>query len=57
MAKLGRPATGHKPVLSVRMDPEALRRAREHAKSRRKVLGAWLEEAIREKIEREKDHG
>ena len=57
MAKLGRPATGHKPVISVRMDPAALMSAKKHAKSRRRVLGAWLEEAIREKIEREKDDG
>jgi len=54
MAKLGRPATGHKPVLSIRMDRAALMRAKKHAKSRRRVLGAWLEEAIEEKIDRER---
>ena len=53
MANLGRPPTGHKPVISIRMDPAALARAKKHAKSRRRVLGAWLEEAIREKMERE----
>jgi len=53
MAKLGRPATGHKPVVSIRMDPEALKRAKGHVKSRRRVLGEWLEAAIREKMERE----
>ncbi len=57
MAKIGRPATGHKPVLSVRMDPAALERAKVHVKSRRRVLGAWLEEAIREKIDRESKNG
>lgn len=53
MVKLGRPATGHKPVVSVRMAPEALKMAKDHAKATRKSLGVWLEEAIREKIERE----
>ena len=51
-----RPATGHKPVISIRMDPEALKRAKAHTKSRRRVLGEWLEEAIREKMEREDVH-
>ncbi len=56
MAKLGRPATGNKPVLSVRMKPEALKMAKDHAKGVKKPLGAWLEEAI-EKIAREGTHG
>ena len=56
MAKLGRPATGHKPVLSVRMAPEALRKAKQRAKAVRKPLGAWLEEAIQEKVTREGTH-
>ena len=56
MAKLGRPATGHKPVVSIRMDPGVLKRAKGHVKSRRRALGEWLEEAIREKMERESNH-
>ena len=56
MAERGRPATGHKPVLSVRMAPEALRMAKQHARATRKPLGAWLEEAVREKIAREGNH-
>ena len=53
MAPMGRPATGHKPVVSIRMAPEALRRALQHAKVERKTLGQWLEEAVNEKKERE----
>ncbi len=53
MARIGRPATGHKPVVSIRMAPEALKRALRHAKGQKKSLGQWLEEAIQEKIERE----
>ena len=56
MARIGRPATGQKPVVSVRMAPEALKRALEHAKERKTPLGRWLEEAIQEKIEREVNH-
>ncbi len=54
---MGRPATGHKPVQSVRMDPDVLKRALLHAKAHDRVLGEWLEEAIREKIKREGNHG
>ena len=50
---MGRPPTGHKPRLSVRMEPEALRSARERAKAERKTVGRWLEEAIREKLEQD----
>ena len=53
MAQRGRPATGHKPVLSVRMAPEVLMAAKGHARGLKKALGAWLEEAIKEKMERE----
>jgi len=53
MAGKGRPATGHKPVVSIRMAPEALKRALRHAKGRRKPLGQWLEEAVEEKITRD----
>ena len=50
---MGRPPTGSKPRLSVRMDREALRLAGERAKAAGKTVGKWLEEAIREKAERE----
>ena len=53
MARIGRPATGHKPVMSIRIAPEAIKRALRHAKGQKKPLGQWLEEAIQEKIERE----
>ena len=52
--RLGRPPTGNKPRLSVRMEPEALRLANERAKAEGKTVGRWLEEAIREKLERER---
>ena len=51
--RMGRPPTGYKPRLSVRMEPEALKLAVERAKSERKTVGSWLEEAIREKLERD----
>jgi len=35
------------------MDPDALRLANERAKTAGKTVGRWLEEAIREKVERE----
>ena len=50
---MGRPPTGQKPRLSVRMDREALRRANERAKSEGTTVGRWLEAAIREKLERD----
>ena len=53
MKRMGRPPTGCQPNLSVRMEPAALRLANERAKVQRKTVGAWLEEAIREKAERE----
>jgi len=37
----------------VLIDPEALHKARVEALRSKKTLGAWLEEAIDEKIERE----
>ena len=57
MKRVGRPPTGHQPRLSVRMDPSMLKLASEHAKSQGHAVGRWLEEAIREKIEREKEAG
>jgi len=38
---------------NVKIDPEALHRARVEALRSKKTLGEWLEEAIDEKIERE----
>ena len=51
--KPGRPRTGRTPNFSIRIDPDALQRARDAAFSRKKTLGHWLEEAITEKIKRE----
>ncbi len=53
MRRVGRPPTGHQPRLSVRMEPSMLKLASEHAKGKGHTVGKWLEEAIREKIERE----
>ena len=50
---MGRPPTGQQPRLSIRMDREALRVANEMAKAVGTTVGRWLEEAIREKVERE----
>ena len=44
-----------KPTTSIRVDPEVLRQARIAAITSKKTLGKWLEEAIIEKIEREKN--
>ncbi len=44
-----------KPNTSIRIDPEAVHQARLAALTQRKTLGQWLEEAIEEKIEREKE--
>ncbi|MBA7666575.1 hypothetical protein ES703_74656 [subsurface metagenome] len=38
---------------NVKIDPEALHRARVEALRERKTMGQWLEELIEEKIERE----
>lgn len=55
--RMGRPPSGHQPRLSVRMDHEVLRLAGERAKASGKTVGRWLEEAIRERIEREANDG
>ncbi len=55
--RVGRPATGRQPRLSIRMEPEALRLANELAKARGMTVGRWVEDAIREKIEREGKNG
>jgi predicted HicB family RNase H-like nuclease len=41
----------------VRIEPDAMKRAFEHAKADGKALGQWLEEAIQEKIDREANDG
>jgi len=49
-------AMNEKPVRkprNVKIDPEALHRARVEALRERKTIGQWLEELIEEKIERE----
>lgn len=53
-AKIGRLKTGRKPNFSIRIGPNALQQAREAAVFQKKTLGQWLEEAIAEKIQRER---
>jgi predicted HicB family RNase H-like nuclease len=43
-----------KPNVNIRIDPESVHRAKVAAVSVKKTLGQWLEEAIAEKIERER---
>ena len=45
--------SGTKPNLSIRIDRDALHQARIAAVTARKTLGAWLEDAIAEKLERD----
>ncbi|MFC1954864.1 hypothetical protein ACFLVZ_03490 [Chloroflexota bacterium] len=42
-----------KPHTSIRIDPEVFYQAKVSAVIKKKTLGNWLEEAIKEKIERE----
>ncbi len=51
--KIGRPRTGRTPNFSIRINPDALQQARHAAVNQEKTLGQWLEEAIKEKIQRE----
>ena len=51
--RTGRPRTGRTPNISLRINPYAYQSARAEAVKARKTVGQWLEEAIREKIERE----
>ena len=57
MKRIGRPPAGHKPRLSVRMEPAMLQAARTQAKTKGLTVGKWLEDAIQEKIEREGSNG
>ena len=52
-ARTGRPRTGRKPNFIVRMNADDSVAARQAARDAGKQVGQWLEEAIREKIERE----
>ena len=54
MAKTGRPRTGMTPNISIRLDRDAYQQARVAAVVARKTIGKWLEDAIQEKLEREK---
>jgi len=45
---------GITPNTSIRVNPDTLHQARIAAVTQKKTLGQWLEEAIVEKIEREK---
>ena len=55
--RTGRPRTGHTPNVSLRINPDAYHAARIGEVTARKTVGQWIEEAIREKIEREKEAG
>jgi len=45
----------HRTAKSIRMDEESYYAARVASVSTKKTLGEWLEEAIKEKIEREQE--
>ena len=51
--RTGRPRTGVTPNFGVRVDPDAANVARAAARASNKRVGKWVEEAIREKVERE----
>ena len=53
--RTGRPRTGITPNFVVRVDPAMADAARMAARASGKRVGGWLAEAIREKIEREKE--
>ena len=55
--RTGRPRTGRKPTFIVRMTPDAADAARQAARDAGKQVWQWLEEAIAEKREREKEAG
>jgi len=43
-----------KPNVSIRIDPDVLHQAKVEAVKAKKTLGQWLEEAIKEKVKKEK---
>ena len=51
---MGRPKTGRKPNSSIRVDLDTLHQARIVAVTQKKTLGQWLEEAIMDKVERDR---
>ena len=51
------PRTSRTPNISLRTNPDAYHAARIEAVTVRKTLRQWIEEAIREKIERDKEAG
>ena len=53
--RTGRPRTGRTPNISIRLNPLAYQAARIEAVKARKTVGQWLEEAIQEKQERDKE--
>ena len=53
--RTGRPRTGQTPNISLRINPDAYHAARIEAVTARKTVGQWIEEAINEKIDREKE--
>ena len=55
--RTGGPRTGRTPNISLRINPDAYHAARIEEVTARKTLGQWIEEAIREKIDREKEAG
>ena len=51
--RTGRPRTGRTPNISLRINPGVYLSATVEVVKVRKTVGQWLEEAMREKIERE----
>jgi len=55
--RTGRPQTGRTPNFSLIINLDVYHAARIEEVTARKTLGQWIEEAIREKIERENGAG
>ncbi|MCH8205555.1 MAG: hypothetical protein IH956_00955 [Chloroflexi bacterium] len=51
--RTGRPRTGERPNISIRLDPAVYRQAKIGAVVAGKTIGEWLEEAIQEKVGRD----
>jgi len=52
--RTGRPKTGRQPNISIRINPDIHHKAKIAAVTRKLTIGSWLEEAIKEKVERDK---
>ena len=52
--KLDMDKKNHRPNLSIRLSPAALKRAKIAAAASESTIGKWLEEAIDEKIQRQR---